>query len=163
MGARGLALAMMAAAAFTSGGLLMKPAHGMTRVGPTLAVLALFLLGAVLNARVVMLSGEVGPAYVLVLGIETVLAFGLGVILLGERASALRLGAVGLVLVGSILLAVDTYEPSSPMGRGVSTVTGAVIQLRDNGPIELGCGANARNGGELQFAQPQLIAEGVDE
>ena len=34
----------------------------------------------------------------LVLGIETVLAFVLGVVVLGERASPLRLGAVGLVL-----------------------------------------------------------------
>ena len=124
MGARGLALAVMAAAAFTSGGLLMKPAHGMTRVTPTIAVLALFLLGAVLNAVVVMLSGEVGPPYVLVLGIETVLAFGLGVVLLGEQASALRLGAVGLVLIGSILLAVDTYEPSPPAGRESPPLSG---------------------------------------
>jgi multidrug transporter EmrE-like cation transporter len=98
-------LAIGAAASFTVGGLMMKPAAGMSRLAPTLAFFALFLLGAACTALLVHRGGEVGPAYLIVVGIESVLAFGLSVALFGETLDVQRVTAVGLLLAGTLLLA----------------------------------------------------------
>ena len=77
----------------------MKPAQGLTRPWPTVAVLGLFTIGALLLALSVSARGELGAAYLFVLGLETVLALGFGMLIFGERANAGRI--VGLVCSSS--------------------------------------------------------------
>ena len=96
---------LTAAACFTGGGLLTKPAAGMSRLVPTLAMFGLFVVGAGLLAMAVKHDGEVGPAYLVVVGLETVLAFALGVALYGEQLTAPRIAAVVLVMGGTAMLA----------------------------------------------------------
>lgn len=98
-------LAVAASGCFTAGGLLMKPAAGLTRLAPSAAVFVLFVLGAACLARLVHLGGEVGPAYLVVVGLETVLAFALGAALFGEALTGTRLVAVALVFGGTAILA----------------------------------------------------------
>ncbi len=82
----------------------MKPADGLTRPVPTAVVIALFALGTYLTARLVQRGGDVGPAYLAVVGLETVLAFVLGVIVFGDDVTPTRLIAVALLLIGTLLL-----------------------------------------------------------
>lgn len=79
-------MALAAAAAFTVGGVFMKLSQGMTRLLPTLAVLGLFAVGAALMTLSVEARGELGAAYLVTLGLETVLAFAFGALLFGEQA-----------------------------------------------------------------------------
>lgn len=97
-------LAFAGASSFTVGGMFMKPTHGLTRPIPTAAVVALFALGMYFTARLIQRGGDVGPAYLAVVGLETVLAFVLGVIVFGDEVTPIRLIAVALLLIGTLLL-----------------------------------------------------------
>jgi small multidrug resistance pump/quaternary ammonium compound-resistance protein SugE len=67
------------------------------------AFLLLFGAGAVLQAFA-MRSGELGIAYIFVLGAEALLAMLLSVLVLGESCPPGRIGAVALVLTGIVWL-----------------------------------------------------------
>ena len=95
---------LTAAACFTGGGLLTKPAAGLSRLVPTMAMFGLFVAGAALLAMAVQRDGEVGPAYLVVVGLETVLAFALGIALYGEQLTMPRVAAVALVMGGTAML-----------------------------------------------------------
>lgn len=111
-------LAVSAAGCFTLGALFMRPAAGFTRVLPSVAVALCFLAGAVANTRLVHLGGALGPAYLAVVGFETVLAFTLGAVVFGEQVTAARLVAVGLVLAGTLLLTVgELGSPAEQLAR----------------------------------------------
>ena len=99
-----IALALGAALMFTVGGIFMKPSEGLTRPWPTVAVLGLFTVGALLLTLSVTARGELGAAYLFVLGLETVLAFSFGMFIFGERASAGRILGLVLLLAGMILI-----------------------------------------------------------
>lgn len=103
MPSRDLVLLLLASAAFAVGGLFMKWSDGLTRVGPTITVAVLFLLGAALQA-LAMRTADLGVAYIFVLGAEAVVAFGLSVLVLGETLNASRITAVLLILGGILLL-----------------------------------------------------------
>lgn len=96
-------LLTLAALAFTVGGVFMKQSAGLTRLGPTMALAALFLLGAGLQA-LAMRKEEMAVAYIFVLGLESVLAFVFGAYFFGETVSVTRLVAVGLIAGGITLL-----------------------------------------------------------
>lgn len=81
----------------------MKLSEGMTRVVPTVSFMLLFLLGAVMQTFA-MEKSQLSVTYVLVLGIEAVTAFLLGVFMLGENTSAFKLGGTALILCGIIAL-----------------------------------------------------------
>jgi small multidrug resistance pump len=89
---------------FTVGGIFMKPSQGLTRPWPTVAVLSLFTLGALLLTLSVAARGELGAAYLFVLGLETVLAFAFGMFIFGERASAGRILGLVLLVAGMVLI-----------------------------------------------------------
>ena len=108
-----VAMALGAALMFTVGGIFMKPSEGLTRPWPTVAVLGLFTLGALLLTLSVAARGELGAAYLFVLGLETVLAFSFGMFIFGERATAGRI--LGLVL---LLAGIDT-DRARRLGRRV--------------------------------------------
>lgn len=104
MDSKSLALGVVAALMFSVGAVLMKPSEGLSRLVPTIAMLTLFVLGAAVNALIVHRSGEIGPAYLMVIGCETLLAFVLGVVVFAERVTAWRLVAVSMILVGIVVL-----------------------------------------------------------
>ncbi len=109
------ALAVLAALCFTTGGVFMKEADAMTRLLPTLAVFALFLVGATLNI-LLMRRSDLGVAYVFVLGLEAVFAFLLGVWLFKEPVLTPRVIGVALIVSGIVLLKSggDGSRPPTP-------------------------------------------------
>ncbi len=101
-------MAMGAAVAFSVGGLLMKPADGLRALVPSALVFVLFAVGAACLAMLVRRGGDVGGAYVLVVGLEALLAFGLSALVFHEPVTTTRLLAVALVGAGTVLLAAPT-------------------------------------------------------
>ncbi len=99
-----IGMAIGAALAFTVGGIFMKPSQGLTRPWPTVAVLGLFAVGALLLTLSVAARGELGAAYLFVLGLETVLAFAFGMMIFGERANVGRILGLFLLIAGMILI-----------------------------------------------------------
>lgn len=98
-----LTLALLAALAFTAGGVLMKQAEGLRHAGPVAGFVALFAVGAALQSQA-MRGAELGATYVLVLGLEAILAFGLGVVLFQEAVTPMKLAAVVLIIAGIAVL-----------------------------------------------------------
>lgn len=77
----------------------MKYSAGLTRAAPSIAVFLLFCAGAACQA-IAMKRAEMGIVYVLVLGLEAVVAFLLSIAILGERATVSRGCAVALIIAG---------------------------------------------------------------
>jgi multidrug transporter EmrE-like cation transporter len=106
-------MAIAAALAFTVGGVFMKLSQGLTHPLPTLAMLGLFALGAALLTLSIDARGELGPAYLVVLGLEAVLAFAFGAMLFGENANLGRMLGLALLIAGMILIEVGASSESS--------------------------------------------------
>lgn len=81
----------------------MKLSDGFTKPGPSLLTVAA-LVGSLALLSLSLKSLPVGTAYPIWTGIGALGAFALGVIAFDERASPLRLLAVGLLLAGLVLL-----------------------------------------------------------
>jgi multidrug transporter EmrE-like cation transporter len=96
-------LPFSAAACFAVGGIFMKFAEGVSRPLPTLAYLSLFALGAVLQAQALR-RADLGVVYIVVLGLEAVLALAFSIVFFREGLSVARVTAVVLILVGVALL-----------------------------------------------------------
>jgi quaternary ammonium compound-resistance protein SugE len=97
-----LVLCLLAALAFSVGGIFMKVAGGPHLSGPTAGFLTLFAVGATLQAMALR-DEELGPTYLLVLGLEASLALLFGTLLFAEPVTATKLGAA-LLIVGGIAL-----------------------------------------------------------
>ena len=95
-----------AALSFAIGGLLMKLSVGGEEPYATAGFLALFIVGALLQARA-MRRLDMGAVYVAVLGLEAAFALALSVGVLHERLSWQRLTAAGLIVAGVSLLRVS--------------------------------------------------------
>lgn len=81
----------------------MKLSQGFSRIGPSAATLAgLAASFALLSSS--MRTLPLGTAYTVWTGIGAVGAFVVGIVVLGESASALRLLAAGLILCGLLLM-----------------------------------------------------------
>lgn len=93
----------VASIAFATGGVVMKWSDGFSRVGPSVLVGVLFLLGAAAMARAVTSDG-LSTAFVMGLGIEAVASVLLGVTVLGERLGPVEWGGIGLIVAGVGLL-----------------------------------------------------------
>jgi multidrug transporter EmrE-like cation transporter len=98
-----LFLSLMAALAFTSGGVFMKHADGLRHTLPVAVFVALFSVGAVLQSQA-MRGTDLGVTYILVLGIEAALAFGMGVAFFGEAVTVQKTAAVALIVTGIAFL-----------------------------------------------------------
>jgi multidrug transporter EmrE-like cation transporter len=94
-----LPLLLAASAAYAVGGLFMKRSDGLVHAQPTLIFVALFVVGALLQARG-MKGGALGVEYIFVLGVEAVLTVVLSMIVLGEGYTTSRLLAIALVVSG---------------------------------------------------------------
>jgi multidrug transporter EmrE-like cation transporter len=98
-----LAMAVIAAFCFTTGGVAMKQADGIANIPATAAFLMLFSAGAVLQS-LLMRGSELGATYILILGIEAALAFGFGVWLYDESIAFIKTAGLGLIVAGIALL-----------------------------------------------------------
>ncbi|MBV8841507.1 MAG: hypothetical protein JO307_01740 [Bryobacterales bacterium] len=96
-------LLIAASLAYTLGGVCMKYSQGLTKGLPSVLLFALFAAGAALQT-IAMKNAEMAVTYIFVLGLESVLAFLLGVIVFRESASLERILAVCLVTAGIVLL-----------------------------------------------------------
>lgn len=92
---------IMASLAFSVGGVLMKPSHGFTRLGPSVGILVCFALGAVLLTRAVN-QGNLSTTYVIGLGLEAVVSVAVGLLLLGETLTPSQAVGIGLILSGLV-------------------------------------------------------------
>ena len=81
----------------------LKQSQGFTRPIPTLITLAA-LAGSLLFLSLSLRSLPLGTAYAIWTGIGAVGTFALGIIVLGEPASASRLAAAGLIVSGLALM-----------------------------------------------------------
>jgi multidrug transporter EmrE-like cation transporter len=98
-----LALTCLAALFFSIGGYFMKASAGLTEFRPTMLVFTFFIAGAGLQT-VAMRGHQMVITYIVVLGLEAISAYSLGVFLLKESSSLARLAGVGLVLAGIVVL-----------------------------------------------------------
>jgi quaternary ammonium compound-resistance protein SugE len=81
----------------------LKQSQGFTRPIPTLITLAA-LVGSLLFLSLSLRSLPLGTAYAIWTGIGAVGTFAVGIMLLGEPASASRLAAAGLIVSGLALM-----------------------------------------------------------
>jgi len=98
-----LALYSLAAALYVTGGVLMKHSAGLTRWLPALALVVVFGCGALIQAWA-MKQESLGSSYVVVLGLEALLAVIAGYFLFAEQVNARMLSGVALVVAGILLL-----------------------------------------------------------
>ena len=98
--------ASLASCSFAIGGIFMKYANyfqGTANLKPALATYVFFLVGATFQ-MVMMREAELGIAYVLVLGLESLFAVLFGYLLFKESVSWAKAGAIVLVVLGMALL-----------------------------------------------------------
>ncbi len=81
----------------------MKASEGLTRLGPSILLFVLFCLAAACQA-LGMRHAEMGSSYLLVLGLEAVSAFALGMWFFGDPITPGKLAALALILAGVALL-----------------------------------------------------------
>jgi multidrug transporter EmrE-like cation transporter len=98
-----MVFAVLAALSFSVGGYFMKLSDGLRRPVPTTAVFALFVAGAALQT-LAMRGAPMTATYVIVLGLEAILAYLLGACFLGEGSSIEKIFGIGLVVAGIALL-----------------------------------------------------------
>lgn len=81
----------------------MKQSDGFTRPGPT-AVTIVTMLASFALLSLSMRSLPLGTAYTIWTGIGAVGAFAVGILVLGEQASAMRMVAAILIVSGLVLM-----------------------------------------------------------
>ncbi len=81
----------------------MKHAMTVNSIPATSGYLLLYVIGAILQA-LSLRGGELGTIYILIIGIDAALVFGLGVWLFAESVSAPKLAGIGLIMGGIALL-----------------------------------------------------------
>lgn len=97
------AMVVAAAFSFAVGGIFTKLSNGLTRMGPTLVVFALFIAGAGLQT-LAMKREDLAVTYLVVIGLESLLAFLFGVLFFYESYSMGRVLGVALIAVGIVSL-----------------------------------------------------------
>lgn len=81
----------------------MKQSDGFTRPWPT-AIMAVTMVGSVALLALAMRDLPLGTAYTIWTGIGAVGAFVIGIVVLGEQASAARLVAAALIVSGLVMM-----------------------------------------------------------
>jgi len=81
---------ILAALLFTVGGIFMKLSEGLTKFWPTMTVFALFVTGAALQA-LAMKREDLAVTYLVVVGLEAILAFLFGVLVFSESCTPARI------------------------------------------------------------------------
>jgi multidrug transporter EmrE-like cation transporter len=94
---------VLAAVFFTVGGIFMKLSEGLTKFWPSIIVFLLFATGAALQA-LAMKRQELAFTYLVVVGLECILAFLFGVLLFRESCTPMRIAGVLLIASGIVSL-----------------------------------------------------------
>ncbi len=94
-----LFMVLLSAILFTVGGIFMKLSNGLSELIPSLLVYIFFIAGASLQT-IAMRRSNLGVTYVVVLGLESVLAFLFGVVLFQENYSYTNFMGVSLIVAG---------------------------------------------------------------
>ena len=94
---------VLAALFFTVGGIFMKLSEGLTKFWPTTIVFILFVAGAALQA-LAMKREDLAVTYLVVVGLEAILAFLFGVLVFSESYTPVRIAAVSLIALGIVSL-----------------------------------------------------------
>jgi small multidrug resistance pump/quaternary ammonium compound-resistance protein SugE len=94
-----LFMVLLSAILFTVGGIFMKLSNGLSELIPSLLVYIFFIAGASLQT-IAMRRSNLGVTYVVVLGLESVLAFLFGVVLFQENYSYTNFIGVSLIVAG---------------------------------------------------------------
>ena len=81
----------------------LKQTQGFTRLVPSLITLAA-LVGSLIFLSLSLRALPLGTAYAIWTGIGAVGTFALGIMVLGEPASAMRVAAAGLIISGLVLM-----------------------------------------------------------
>lgn len=81
----------------------LKQTDGFSRPGPSLITLVA-LVGSLIFLSLSLRALPLGTAYAIWTGIGAIGTFALGIIVLGEPASAMRLAAAGLIVSGLVLM-----------------------------------------------------------
>ncbi len=85
----------------------MKQSEGFTRLGPSVVtIVAMIASFALLSLS--MKSLPLGTAYTIWTGIGAVGAFAVGILVLGEQASAMRMVAAVLIVSGLVLMKISS-------------------------------------------------------
>jgi quaternary ammonium compound-resistance protein SugE len=94
----------------TAFAVLLKLSNGLTRLWPTIgfAISALISFGLL---TIALRDLEVGPAYAVWTGIGAIGAATIGMILLGDAVSVVKLVSIGLVLAGIVGLNLSGVTP----------------------------------------------------
>jgi len=100
---KSIVLYSIAAALYVAGGVLMKYSQGLTRLLPSVALVAVFGAGALVQAWA-MKREALGPSYVIVLGLEALLAVIAGSIIFAEEVTVKTFCGVMLVVLGIAVL-----------------------------------------------------------
>ncbi|HEY9597596.1 MAG TPA: SMR family transporter [Cyanophyceae cyanobacterium] len=98
-----LLMVLAAAVFFSVGGIYMKLSQGLSHLTPSLLVYVFFCVGASLQT-LAMRKSDLGVTYILVLGLEAVLALLFGVILFKEHYSLFKLLGISLIVAGIAFL-----------------------------------------------------------
>lgn len=89
---------------------LLKVSHGITRLWPTVGFAACALISFGLLA-IALKRVEVGPAYAVWTGLGAAGTAGVGMLLLGDAVSVLKIISIGLVLAGVVGLSLSGVTP----------------------------------------------------
>jgi len=85
----------------------MKLSDGFTKPGPTVATFAAMAVSIALLG-IAMKSLPLGTAYTVWTGIGALGAFVVGIVVLGEAVTALRLAAAALIIAGLVLMKISS-------------------------------------------------------
>lgn len=85
----------------------MKQSEGFTRLGPSVVTIVAMIASFALLA-LSMKSLPLGTAYTIWTGIGAVGAFAVGILVLGEQASAMRMVAAVLIVSGLVLMKISS-------------------------------------------------------
>jgi len=98
-----IAFYSLAAALYVVGGVLMKYSEGLTKLLPAAALVCCFSAAALIQGWA-MKREALGPSYVVVLGLEALLAVVAGTVIFAEELSVKMLSGVALVVIGIVVL-----------------------------------------------------------
>ena len=97
----------------------MKQADGFSKPGPS-AIAILTMIASFALLSVSMKTLPLGTAYTVWTGVGAVGAFIVGIAVLGESASPVRLIAAALILMGLVLMRLADASPAPPVPREIS-------------------------------------------
>ena len=86
----------------------MKQSDGFTRITPTVITL-ITMIGSFALLALAMRSLPLGTAYTIWTGIGAVGAFIVGILVLGEAATPMRLAAAGLIVSGLVMMKLSAH------------------------------------------------------